>query len=86
MDLAVGVRWRDMVEVDQRNAAHGVACQRLGRPAAHAANADHADAGRLQPGHACRPVQPRHAAETAVVVVVLGGLVGQGLGQAGQAG
>ncbi|MNT33830.1 hypothetical protein D3C72_1697760 [compost metagenome] len=84
MDLAVGIGQRDMVEVDQRDAPDRIARQRLGGPAAHAADADHAHMGRLQPCQAGGAIQARDAAETAVVVVVGRAFVGQRLGQARQ--
>ncbi len=78
VDLAVGVGYRDMVEIDQRDTADRIARERLGRPAAHPADADHANAGRLQPRQARRAIQARHATEAPVVVVILRALVGKG--------
>ncbi|MNY53410.1 hypothetical protein D3C86_1891640 [compost metagenome] len=65
VDLAVDIRFGDLVQVDQRDAIDAAACQGLGGPGADAANADDgdmriADAGRAI--HAIKTLQPAKAA------------------------
>ena len=43
MDLAIGVGFRDVVEIDQGDAADGTACQRFRDPRTDAADADNGD-------------------------------------------
>jgi hypothetical protein len=55
VDLPVDVRFRDHVQVDQRDRPIRRARQRFGRPGADAADADDADVGVLETRSASAP-------------------------------
>lgn len=63
MDLPVRVAFGDVVEIDQGQFPHGAARERLGRPRADAADADHRDARALERGERIGAVEPGDAAE-----------------------
>ena len=70
LDLAVRVAFRDMIQIDQRDALHATARQRFGRPGTDTADPDHADARCAQPGMGVRAEQPGHAPEASLKPVV----------------
>ena len=74
MDLAVHVRFRHVVEVDQREPAHAAARQGFDGPGAHAAHADDGHVGRADAGGTLHAIEALQAAEAALQV----GVEGQG--------
>ena len=72
LQLAVDVRLRHVVEVDQRQRGHAAARQRLDRPRADAAQADHGDVCVAQALIAGVAIEPPHAAEAALEIGLVG--------------
>ena len=68
VDLPVDVGFAHVVEVDQRQLADSGAGQGFHGPAAHAANADHADMGLADAAGFGVAIQTVHAAKAAVEV------------------
>ncbi len=64
MDLPVGIGDAHIVQVEQADLADAAACQRLGRPRADTADADHRHMGSRQPLQTEPPIQTGNAAET----------------------
>ncbi|MNN02797.1 hypothetical protein D3C81_1154670 [compost metagenome] len=69
MDLPVGVGHTDIVEIEQRDLAHPAARQRLGRPGADAADADHRHMGGRQTLETETAIQAGNTAETLLIDV-----------------
>ncbi len=66
MQLAVGIGHAHLVGIDQGEPTHAAACQRLGRPRADAADADHADVALRQLLDRTDTVKPLDAGEALV--------------------
>src|SRR6185312_16635114 len=68
LTLAVDIRFRHMVQVDQCQAPDPAARKRLGGPGAHAAEPDDCHAGGAYPLCAGHTIQPRETTKAAVQV------------------
>jgi hypothetical protein len=68
MDLPIGVRLRDMVEVDQRDASDRGARKRFGSPRTDATDSDDGYVSLVQARGACGAIQSRDATETALEI------------------
>jgi hypothetical protein len=77
LHLAVDVAFGHVVKVDEHQRGHTAARQRLGRPGADAADADHGHARGAQTRIAGVTVQPAQRAEAALQVGLQGGTGGR---------
>ena len=68
VDLAVDIRFGDMVHIHQRDAAHAAARQTFSRPRTHAAYADHQHMGSAYVRRAIHTIKPCQTAKAAVFV------------------